>query len=114
MKRYTYLYLISVLLVLQAPAVTAQQKAHRPAPSTKDSSTSIITKIPFEGRYYFITIVPADSAFTDHMPIYSGRPSQGVLVWRDSLQRIFRDSILNMLHKRYNDSGHSPFEPKHK
>ena len=112
MKQFTCLRGLLVLLVLLASTVVAQHKTQRQAPSTNDSVTSIITKVAFEGRYYFITIVPTDTTFTDHMPIYSGRRSRPVIIWRDSLQRMFPDSILNMLRKRYNNPGHSPFEPK--
>jgi hypothetical protein len=114
MKQPTCLRQLLVLLVFLAPAVVAQQKTQRQVPPTRDSVTSIITKVPFEGRYYFITIVPTDTTFTDHMPIYGGRRSRPVIIWRDSLQRMFPDSILNMLRKRYNNPGHSPFEPRQK
>jgi hypothetical protein len=63
------------------------------------SSLNIITKVPFNGQYYFIKITPIEKGNRDHMPMVGGKstPSQKTLFWNDSLQRILPDSILQML-----------------
>jgi len=63
------------------------------------SSLNIITKVPFNGQYYFIKITPIEKGNRDHMPMIGGKstPSQKTLFWNDSLQHILPDSILQML-----------------
>ena len=67
-----------------------------------DSSTvRITTKVPFQGKDYFIVIVPMDSSIADRMPVYNPyhapqRPSS----WQDSLRLVPADSILKLLPTR--------------
>ena len=73
-----------VLLLTQFNVVNAQPSN----PRTIDSAAvTIVTKVPFNGMNYFITIVPIDSANIANMPTYDPTPKRKkTLVWNDSLQ----------------------------
>jgi len=89
------LIILACSVILVAVATNAQTVAPRIIDS---SAVRIITKVPFNGMNYFITIVPVDSTNIDNMPILD--PSQKFsqfYVWRDSLQRMLPDSILKLL-----------------
>lgn len=68
--------------------------------------TFIITKVPFNGANYFIKIVPVDPTLIELMPIYNPEGARSI-IWRDSLQRLFPDSLLRYLPKR-EDSNRQP------
>jgi hypothetical protein len=58
--------------------------------------TRIITTTPFQGKNYFIMIVPIDSGNVYKMPIYNpNRPRP--MLWKDSLQRLLPDTVLRFL-----------------
>ena len=66
---------------------------------TADTSLTIITKVPFNGRYYFIRIVPVDSGNPDNMPIVGPGNRNRNYIWDDSLQGLLPDSVLKYLEK---------------
>ena len=102
MKGPTIHCLLLGLAVLSNSSALGQDRSRPTVPFPPDSSSNtvtIITKVPFDGVNYFIKIVPVDTTVPDRMPIYN--PECGrVLVWRDSLQRLFADSLLKYLQKR--------------
>lgn len=89
------------LLLLCASAGNAQGPGRR-APRTqprRDSAFTIITKVPFRGQYYYIKIIPLDTGNRDHMPILNPN-RRNTLLWRDSLQHLLPDSILQYLERQ--------------
>ena len=60
---------------------------------------NIVTKVPFNGKFYFIKITPMESGNRDNMPMFGSQPKahQKIIYWNDSLQHILPDSILHML-----------------
>ena len=62
--------------------------------------TTIVTKIPFNGVNYYIQISPID--VQDPMPVYNPHP-ENEIVWNDSLQHLFPDSILKQLPEQKNN-----------
>ncbi len=100
--------LVTTMLVLSlASLATAQERPSRPRPdrgliSTHADSipnaTRIITTVPFQGKNYFIMILPIDSSNVYKMPIYNpNRPRP--IFWKDSLQRMLPDTLLRFLPK---------------
>ncbi|MCX6120973.1 MAG: hypothetical protein NTX44_05095 [Ignavibacteriales bacterium] len=88
-----YIAFVLVTLINSISLCTGEEKQ-------KDtSSLNIITKVPFNGQYYFIQITPIEKGNRDHMPMVGGKsiPNQKTLFWNDSLQHILPDSILHML-----------------
>ena len=99
MKRVRLLILVIPLvqsLVSDASTQVRFPRSPQILRPSADSSVKIITKVPFNGRYYFIRIVPVDSSFHDPMPMYNPR-HQPMLFWRDSLQHLMPDSLLRLL-----------------
>lgn len=82
---------LGLLLIL---GWTVTHIAPKARPILRNSVTSIITKIPFDGLNYFITIVPVDTAISNHMPVYGGAHPQLMMIRRDSLRRLPPDTIL--------------------
>ena len=47
------------------------------------SALDIVTKVPFNGQYYYIRIIPLDSTNRDQMPIVDPSNPQRYVVWPD-------------------------------
>ena len=86
---------VALFFILASSSLWAQD------PTTPSDSLKIVTKVPFRGMNYFITIVPVDSTNIDKMPMYDPQ-SRGTVIWKDSVQRLFPDSILHFLPQRGN------------
>ena len=95
--RITPILLLTLFLTVTTFAQETRERAIKPDTSAGDFT--IVTKVPFDGRNYFIKIVPVDTGNVDRMPIYSGRWDRP-LIWNDSLQHLLPDSILNILRER--------------
>ncbi len=92
--RYSIL-IFSVLLIVFSVCISQKKQIDT-------SSLNIITKVPFNGQYYFIKITPIEKGNPDHMPIIGNKlgSNQKTIFWNDSLQRILPDSILHILKER--------------
>jgi len=99
MNRLHLSILLIVLVGFSISGLSAQERPKRsvrPPGPPPDSSLTIVTKVPFNGRNYFIRIVPVDSSFHDPMPMFN--PERGRMIfWRDSLERLLPDSLLRLL-----------------
>jgi hypothetical protein len=82
---------LGLLLILSWTIAHMAPKAH---PILRDSVPSIITKAPFDGRKYLITIVPVDTTISNHMPVYGGAHPRLMMIRRDSLRHLPPDTIL--------------------
>ncbi len=81
------------------------------AQTIDSAAVTIVTKVPFNGMNYFITIVPIDSSSVAKMPTYDPTPKRKkTFVWNDSLQFMLPDSVLNLLPKR--EDFMRPWKPK--
>lgn len=88
-----------ILAMILGTAISSSLFA-QPNRRFQDSSMTIVTKVPFEGRNYFITIVPIDTTNFDNMPIVGGTPRPTTtIIWRDSIQRLLPDSVVRKLRK---------------
>jgi hypothetical protein len=99
MNRVRLAILVILLVLFSVSDGSAQERSSRSLRLQRppsDSSLTIVTKVPFNGRYYFIRIVPVDSSFHDPMPMYNSR-HQPMFLWRDSLQHLLPDSLLKLL-----------------
>ena len=93
---FIFLITLAGFSISGSPAQERPRRSVRPPVFPSDSSLAIVTKVPFNGRNYFIRIVPVDSSFHDPMPIFN--PERGRTVfWMDSLQRLLPDSLLRLL-----------------
>jgi hypothetical protein len=76
--------------------------AQEGVPTIPDSAIfTIITKVPFNGRDYFIAIAPLDSTNIDNMPIVSPyviRRKGARLI--DSLEGMIQDSLIQRFPQR--------------
>jgi len=96
--RSTLAFMILVFLpVLATPQKTAKQKSD--TVQRNNPALDIVTKVPFNGQYYFIRIAPVDSGNPDNMPIATPGQRSRPFIWYDSLQRLLPDSILKQLEK---------------
>ncbi len=95
--------IVSLALLLAAPVANSQFKGGRPSRPFFDSTATprIVTKVPFNGGFYSIMIVPVDTSNIDNMPIFTpypqfGYPGKIVRLRRDSLQHLLPDSVLKL------------------
>ena len=63
------------------------------------ASINIITKVPYNGQYYFIQITPITKENINHMPMTGDRTSlkNNTVFWNDSLNHMFPDSVLQRI-----------------
>jgi hypothetical protein len=80
----------------------------------RDTVISIVTKVPFAGRNFSIVITPLDPARAANIPMQSHPIDRGYLVWRDSIQYLLPDTVLNILRKHYGVSVQSSKQHKRK
>lgn len=87
------------LLFLIHYSVFAQKNVNPQRAPSKNNLTTIVTKVPFNGVYYYLKISPID--VHDHIPVYNPQ-TENEIVWNDSLQRLLPDSILKQLPEQKN------------
>lgn len=109
MQKSLSLFILLTALLIHFVSLAQSQIKMLPPPLADSSktmvgdsvsqATTIITKVPFRGTNYFIKIVPIDTTMIDKMPTYNAERGQR-LIWRDSLQHLFRDSVLKYVPER--------------
>jgi len=96
-------FVLLIALALTARTAFGQSKQRRMLPAIIDSAGSIVpvSKVPFDGKYYYIKLVPVDSSNIDNMPMFAPNlnvPPSGLKIFirRDSLQHLHPDSIFRL------------------
>jgi len=93
------LIFVLISLVFTAGFLWGQELQIQP----ENQDTEIVTKIPYEGRYYFIKIVPTDRTPSIPMPIYNPDAQMDYRI-PDSLRFIDPDSLWQFIPESTPDS----------
>lgn len=92
--------IIVLLFLIFLPGIAESQELQI---EPRDRHQGVITKVPFEGKYYFIKIVPVDTAATVPMPIYNPE-RRWLYAPPDSLWYFVPDSVMRYLPELKPDS----------
>jgi len=93
-----------LVLLISIPGIAAGQDLQI---EPRDQPQGVITKVPFEGRYYFIKIVPVDTTASIPMPVYNPE-TRWMYAAAESLRYLIPDSLMQLLPEMKPDSLRLP------